>query len=296
MYAAIASMDGTASAMLAAIFVLGWLFISKIILFDLFIVMVMQYFSVADTIRMINAPGRVGSLGSSIQSAYVKFFTALCKSRCNRVFSYNTSGYAAGTFDTHQLHNTARGMCTMISHDHVCQSSECLITASVHKAATPQCASVLRHLVQQAAPFLQTGTTEQNDSPHSESNVECDSGLLMFRTHLSIEMKRQDMGRQDRPGNSALARRLWRSFLSFGHDNLVHRICLRIQQNAMFSGFMYSCIFFSCLLLISTPPAPDVPGQNTLFTQGFLETGNYVFTVVFTVEMFVHICAQVMVQ
>ena len=74
--------------------------------------------------------------------------------------------------------------------------------------------------------------------------------------------------------------------------NAARNAFAQLRHNWLFVGFIYVCIVCSCILLISAPPAPDVPGQHGVFSPAILEKGDFVFTIVFTVEMFVSIAAQ----
>ena len=284
MYAAVASMDGTASSSLAAVFVLVWLFISKIVLFDLFVVMIMQYFSVSETINIIKAPGRMESLVMNFRYAHVKFFSALSKAGENRVFSYEPTELLT---DSCKFARSTNMSLITRTESLAWKSNLSLTAASVLAAANQERSLVFYKLIEKSDPYFEEGSLDASDQP-PHSNMTNMTRSLFGPTPSSLDKRRRNLR-----GLHARKKMSWRALLSWGDENIFHQLCLRLEKDALFGGFMYSCIFCSCLLLISTPPATDIPGQNPLFSQTIMDLANFIFTIIFTFEMLVYMCAQV---
>jgi hypothetical protein len=56
----------------AAVFIMVWLFLAKIIFFDLFVAILVENFEVGETVRLMKEPGRMSTFRSFVKASYRK--------------------------------------------------------------------------------------------------------------------------------------------------------------------------------------------------------------------------------
>ena len=83
------------------------------------------------------------------------------------------------------------------------------------------------------------------------------------------------------------------SLLFFDRRNPARVFCHWLKGNTFFVGIVYVTVVCSCLLVMTTPEAPDVPGQTTFIALDIRSTADLIFTCIFTVEMIISVIAQV---
>jgi hypothetical protein len=83
------------------------------------------------------------------------------------------------------------------------------------------------------------------------------------------------------------------SLMCLHRQNPFRRFCRWLQGNIVFVTVIHVTVIGSCLVVMSTPQAPDIPGQNALFSAVIREACDLVFTCIFTIEMIVNIVSQV---
>jgi hypothetical protein len=96
----------------------------------------------------------------------------------------------------------------------------------------------------------------------------------------------QDEEEDDDGGNDS-------ALMCLHRQNPLRRFCRWLQGNIVFVTVIHGTVIGSCLVVMSTPQAPDIPGQFVLFSGVVREACDLVFTCIFTLEMIVNIVSQV---
>ena len=123
------------------------------------------------------------------------------------------------------------------------------------------------------------------------SNIHCrelvTASTVLLKSGISSLNLEDDLeGEEDDGGNDS-------SLMCLHHHNPFRRFCRWLQCNIVFVTIIHMTVMGSCLVVMSTPQAPDIPGQNALFSTIVREACDLVFTCIFTVEMVVNIVSQV---
>ena len=276
MYCAVASMDTVPSQLLAGIFIILWLIISRVILYDLFVVILMDNFKVSDTIALIQTPGRINLAKLHIRSSFANAFHLLARRKGRKGVENKNVGKIAAEpqnpakppslkhFDSSFL-NFMQDLGSPM--DGVVLGMQDTIQAQVF------------HRMLQRAFAIQW-------QKHVEENKDTCCTTTTAVVNSSVETRGAE---QVGPEQSEFAER---TLLIFHHSNIIRRSCIYIQGNVVFICLIYVSIFCSCFLLAAAPPAPDVPGQTVLFSQQVSDVSDAVFTGIFTAEMLINIIAQ----
>lgn len=84
------------------------------------------------------------------------------------------------------------------------------------------------------------------------------------------------------------------ALMFFNRRNRVRTTCRWLKGNPVFVVIIYATVVSSCLIVMSTPQAPDIPGQKMLIPLTVRDACDMVFTCIFTIEMLVNVIAQVL--
>ncbi len=276
MYCAVASMDTVTAQLLAGIFIILWLIISRVILYDLFVVILMDNFKVSDTIELIKAPGRMNVLRLSIRSSFAHAFHLLAAGKNRKKIENEAVGIVAPEPQT--LTMAPSLMPYNSSFLNFIKAIGSPIDGLVLGMQNNSQSKVL-HRMLHSAYSIQSQT-------HGEGNK--DTWRTM--TAVVIPAIKTSVAAHVGQDHSELAER---TLFVFHRRNIIRRFCIDIQGNAAFICLIYTSILCSCFLLAAAPPAPDVPGQTILISQQVSVVSDAVFTAIFTAEMLINIIAQV---
>ena len=280
MYGAIAAMDSIESKALSAVFIIGWIILSRIILYDLFIIIIMKYFKVTETIEMIKLPGRMEDVKHRMRTSMMNAFVLMSRHQLKvQDVSFNDNN-GNGTSARHVSISSVSPLYSKATRN--ISSASCLDFDDDPRL------SRLRDLVQKimftfrpvslhCSALLSEGRKSRLNSRASES------WDLSGRGNTLMPALIINAGKD-------------RTLLLFRRDNFVRLICIRLQKSVSLNSMIYICIFSSCFLLFTVPPAPDIPGMTSLFSPGFTNTCDTIFTSIFTTEMCINILAQVFIR
>mmetsp|Transcript_28355 Transcript_28355/g.59219 ORF Transcript_28355/g.59219 Transcript_28355/m.59219 type:complete len:1163 (-) Transcript_28355:45-3533(-) len=207
---------------------------------------------------MIQRPGLVSALRLRFQGLYKQFFElmAAAKSNKNRV----VPGSLAGRPSKSKAGAKLQGLRARFSSIHALRSAT---------TTTLLGESVLAGVSNFHCRELVTASTAQ-----------LKSGLSSINLGEEEDVDEDDDGEND----SAL--------MCLHRQNPLRRFCRWLQGNIVFVTIIHGTVIGSCLVVMSTPQAPDIPGQNALFSVVVRESCDLVFTCIFTIEMIVNIVSQ----
>jgi hypothetical protein len=113
------------------------------------------------------------------------------------------------------------------------------------------------------------------------STAQLKSGLSSLNLGEEEDEEEDDTGENDA------------ALMCLHRQNPIRRFCRWLQSNIVFVTVIHGTVIGSCLVVMSTPQAPDIPGQNALFSVIVRESCDLVFTCIFTIEMIVNVVSQV---
>jgi hypothetical protein len=287
MYCAVASMDTVPGQFFSGIFIILWLIISRVILYDLFVVILMDNFKVSDTIELIQTPGRINFVRLHMISSFASAFHLLAAGKNRRRMGNKRVDVVMPEPQTLTKEPSLRGLrapslkrleSSFFNFMQAVGSPTDGMVMSVHdNLKTPVLQSMLQHA---HSIILQT-------RGEGHKNVMNTAAAVVNSTLATSGVVHAGQVRIEQAA---------RTLLFFHQSNIVRRYCIYIQGNVVFISLIYSSIFCSCFLLAAAPPAPDVPGQTVLFSQEVSDVSDAVFTGIFTTEMLINIIAQVREQ
>ena len=233
---AMASKTDRGQQFYAALYIMIWLFISKIVFFDLIVAVLVENFEVAETVNLISKPGRLSSFRRFLKASYRKM-ASLNSLRGNR---------------RRKVH---------IEHELPVQNFQ-------HKT--------VNHTLNGHADDMNTLTYYE----------------LLLRAMMSTN-RNPDISNPENQIPTLSSELEDRSLFIFGKANKIRMACLKIQRNKIFQCLIYIAICLSCILLIATPPAEDVPMMHSSVPLAFRNLLNKLLTIVFAIEFVVAVIAQV---
>ena len=236
LYDAMASEPNAGLQIYAALFVLSWLFIAKIIFFDLIVAVLVESFEVAETMKLIGEPGHTVKLRNMLKIGYYKL------SRLSVINAAVGADNNAGEY-------------------------------------SPS-ASTLATLARSPQPVH---TTLTNLDALSSSDM-----ILLALTELTDDSFNQRIRRK-----STLQDYRYDSLYVFGPSNPFRQLCTTIKQHMLFQCIIYVSIFISCVLVILTPPAEDVPLLQSPISLRVRTVLDMILTFIFSFELFVSVVSQV---
>jgi hypothetical protein len=238
-----AAKEGALNQALAAIFITSWIFVSKIILSDLYIVVIIGNFKVNDIIQRATKAGRISFAISKIRSAYEQFF----------------------------------GLITNIYLDQIHMSSQERIQCQQRADKVGPGASF-----EQPLTFLLALEKMKNLNMKALFIAgSADASSIRVLKSRSQAESRSIQDRQER------------TLLCLLPDNKLRKLCHAVQHFLLFNCVVYIAIILSCFVLMTTPPAPDIPEEQQLLSQSALDACNILFTAILSVEFILSIISQV---
>jgi hypothetical protein len=240
-----AAKEGALNQALAAIFIISWIFLSKIILSDLYIVVIIGNFKVNDIIQRASKAGRISFAISKIRSAYEQFFGLITNIYLDQI--------------------------QMSSHERIqCQQRADKVGlgpgASFEQPLTFLLALDKMKNLNMKALFI-AGSADA-------------SSIRVLKSRSQAE-SRSIQDRQER------------TLLCLLPHNKLRKLCHTVQHFLLFNCVVYIAIILSCGMLITTPPAPDIPEGQQLLSQSALDACNILFTAILYVEFILSIISQV---
>ena len=226
-----ASEPNTALQIYAAIFIVIWLFIAKIIFFDLIVAVLVEGFEVAETMRLIKEPGHVSRMRGLIVSGY------------------------------HKLHRLS---VSFEEHHHAADESSKIV---INEMPEP---------------------TQQKSTLPDIDIMSADQMLFYALTEFSDDKFEQKLKR-----TSNLQSQLHFSLSIFGPSSSFRRLCSRVKDHRLFQSLIYISIFVSCVIVLLTPPAEDVPSLKSPMSLQSRSAMDLLLTLVFTVELCLCVVSQV---
>lgn len=245
MYAGMAAKEGVFNQALAAAFIISWIFVSKIILCDLYIVVIIGNFKVDDIIQKASKVGRISFFISKIRSSSEQFFCLITNLHIDRM--------------------------QMINHEGV---------------PCPQISDKLGSNTSFEQPITAILALDKMTNLNMRALFIAGSADASSIRVLKSRSKAQRRSVQDRQE---------RTLLCFLPDNRLRRICHAILQQLLFNAIVYISIIFSCFVLMTTPPAPDIPQEQQLLSPSTIDSCNIIFTAILSIEFVLSIISQVKV-
>jgi hypothetical protein len=243
MYAGMAAKEGVFNQALAAMFIISWIFVSKIIISDLYIVVIIGNFKVNDIIQRASRAGRISYVISKIRSSYEQFFDLITNLHLDRI----------------QMSNHERMQC-------------------------PQISDTLGSNASFEQPMTAVLALDKMTNLNMRALFVAGSANASSMRLLKSRSKAQRRSVQDRQE---------RTLLCFLPENRLRRMCHTLLQQLLFNSIVYIAIIFSCFVLMTTPPAPDIPQEQQLLSPSTIDTCNIIFTVILSVEFILSIISQV---
>ena len=217
----------------AAVFVMLWLFLAKIIFFDLIVAVLVENFEVGETIRLIKEPGRISTFRRFLKASYRRI----------SVIQFGRQNWKP------KIYSDAMANARRMSIPKVKQDDDAIPNGTHYQL-------LLRAMTK------------------TKSTLDRLELINEFPTVVIEET----------------------SLYLFGPTNRFRLLCIKIKDSQFFQSIIYSSIFVSCVMLLATPPAEDVPNLRSpvaLSTRQFL---NKVFTFFFAFEFLVNVISQVCFQ
>jgi hypothetical protein len=221
-----------------AVFIILWLFLGKVIFFDLIVAVLVEKFEVRETIRLLKKPGKISGFRALLKASYRSLSDLL-----------------------HVGHFEGRKQNPKIFSDFPCDERP-KSSAKVVNAAD-------------ADDTCPAGTHYQL-LVHAMTKTKNTSDAIVIPDEPTVVIHAEET-----------------SLYIFRPTNRFRSMCRAIKDNQIFKITIYLSIFVSCILVLATPPAEDVPGLSSPIPLRIRLILDDLLTAIFAIECFVTVVAQV---